>query len=102
MKPSHAANSALALVAIGWLFAFYGAFSQLGHPDPQISSLVIEGALLKSRLILCTGIVALLASLWLAGYSFSQARWRSLVSALCVVLPIIAIYANTFLHHVAL
>lgn len=74
MKPSHAANSALALVAIGWLFVFYGAFSQLGHPDPQIISAVIESALLKSRLILCAGIVALLTSLWLAGYSFPQAK----------------------------
>ena len=102
MKPSLAANVALALVVIGWLFTFYGAFSQLGHPDPKISSSVIETALLKSRLILLTGVIALFVSVWLAGYAFTQARWRSLVSALSVVLPTIAIYANTFLRHIAL
>lgn len=102
MKPSYAANTALALVAFGWLFAFYGVFSQLGHPAPQIPASVIEAALIRSRLILLTGVVALFVSLWLSGYAFTQARWRSLIAALSIALPAIAIYVGTFLGHVTL
>jgi len=102
MKPSRAANMALGLVVVGWLMACYGALSQLGDPAPEVSRATIEAHRQVSAVVLLIGIVALLSSLWLSGYSFGQARRRALIAAFLCVAPVVAIYATTFLRHIAL
>jgi hypothetical protein len=102
MKPSPAANLALGLVVIGWLLAFYGALSQLGDPAPGVSLATIEAHRQTSAVVLLIGIVVLLSSLWLSGYSFGQARRRASIAAILCVAPVITIYATTFLRHIAL
>ncbi|WP_139350896.1 hypothetical protein [Rhodanobacter sp. C01] len=91
MERTKAANLALLLVALGWLLAFYGVMSQVGDPGPTISPAQIDANRLRSFAILLVGIVCLLSSLWLSGYSFMVAKVRSIVSAAAVVLPSIGV-----------
>lgn len=102
MNPSRTANLALCLVVIGWLLAVYGALSQLGDPAPWVSRASVEAQRQTSAGVLLAGIVALLTSLWLSGYSFAQARWRAVIAAFLCVAPVVAIYATTFLRNISL
>lgn len=102
MNPSRAANLALALVACGWLLAFYGALSQLGDPAPWVPRAEIEAHRHLSVAILFAGIILLLSAIWLSGYSFSVARRRASLALLACVVPFIVIFAGTFIRHVAL
>lgn len=96
MKPSHAANLALALVVFGWLLSAYGSLSQLGDPGPSVPRAEIDARRHTSGAILVAGIVSLLTAIWLSGYSFSVARWRASFALLACVIPIVVIFAYAF------
>jgi hypothetical protein len=91
MKQTSAANLALLLVAAGWSLAYYGVMSQLGDPSPSVSHLQLEASRHLSLVVLCIGVVCVLASLWLAGYSFSAAKVRASVCAALIIFPSVAV-----------
>jgi hypothetical protein len=91
MKQTSAANLAFLLVATGWVLAFYGVMSQLGDPSPSVPREQIEAARHLSLVILCVGVMCVLAALWLTGYSFSGARIRASICAALIVLPSVAV-----------
>jgi hypothetical protein len=97
MKPSHAANLSLALVILGWLLSTYGSLSQLGDPAPWVPRSEIEAHRHVSNVILVAGIISLLSAIWLSGYAFTVARWRSSLSLLACIIPFVVIYAYTFI-----
>ena len=87
MKTSVAANVAIALAVLGWFAAYYGAMSQLGDPSPEIGRAVIEASRQRSAIIMCGGVFAVLSALWLAGYSFSGSRTRSVIALILSAVP---------------
>lgn len=98
MNPLKAANWALILVIVGWPLSYYGAMPhQLGDPAPTITRAVDEAYQLRSFAFLTVGILCLLSSVWLSGHSFTTAKVRSIVSALAVVLPTIAVILSLVL-----
>jgi hypothetical protein len=94
MKHSTAANLALFMVALGWSLAVYGAMTQLGDPHPSVSSATIKASQHQSRLVMFAGVLFLLASLWLSGYSFPTAKLRSLIAVAACILPTAAIIVS--------
>jgi len=80
MKKTTAANIALMLVVAGWLLMFIGVVSQMGTPSPSMSAVQLEENRHLSLAALLLGSLSLLGGLWLAGYSFLEARARSIVS----------------------
>lgn len=96
MKLTHAANLSLVLVVVGWLLAAYGVLANFGDPDPRIPSPVIERERHESAAILCVGIISLLSSIWLSGYSFTLAKRRASLALVACLAPFIALYAYTF------
>jgi len=91
MKQTSAANLALLFVIAGWSLAFYGVMSQLGDPSPSIPQFQIEATRHLSLVVLCIGVVCVLAALWLSGYSFSAAKVRASVCAALIILPSAAV-----------
>lgn len=81
------ANSALALVVLGWLLAWFGVVSQFGDPAPTVPESVIERQHDVLTTVLLLGIGCLMGALWLSGRSFAGARRRSLLVAALVVVP---------------
>ena len=90
MKKTSAANLAFLFVVAGWSLAFYGVMSQLGDPSPSVAQVQIEAARHLSLVVLCIGVVCVLAALWLSGYSFSAAKVRACICAALVILPSVA------------
>lgn len=82
-----AANTALALLVLGWLLAWYGVMSQFGDPAPTVPEAVIKRQHDISTTILLLGIACLMGALWLSGRSFAGARRRSLLAAVLIVVP---------------
>ena len=91
MKQTSAANLALLLVVVGWSLAYYGVMSQLGDPSPSVPHAQIEATRHLSIVVLCIGVVSVLAALWLSGYSFSAAKVRACACAVLVFLPSVAV-----------
>lgn len=98
MKPSHAANLAVALSVVGWLMSFHGAFSQLGDPAAQIPREKIEEYRQTSISILFIGITTLLSALCLSDYAFAQAKWRSSIALIACLVPFTLIYVFEFMY----
>lgn len=96
MSASRLANLALVLVVTGWFLAFYGVMSQLGDPSPTVPRAVIENQRHVSITVLLIGVMCLLSSLWLSGFSFAEARKRSMLTAALVAIPAIAVVANLY------
>jgi divalent metal cation (Fe/Co/Zn/Cd) transporter len=94
MKQTSAANVALFLVFAGWLLAYYGVMSQLGDPSPSVPRTQIEAERHFSLVVLCIGVVCVLAALWLSGYSFSAAKVRASACAALVSLPSVTVIAS--------
>ena len=92
MKPSSASNLALILVCVGWLLAAYGVLSSLGDPDLRTPHAVLEHERMISVACLLTGVLSLASSLWVSGYAFAGAKWRSISAAALVVVPAVALY----------
>jgi len=91
MKQTFAANLALLLVIIGWSLAYYGVMSQFGDPSPSVSHAQIEATRHVSLVVLCVGVVCVLAALWLSGYSLSAAKVRAGTCAALVFFPSLAV-----------
>ena len=96
MKLTHAANLSLALVVVGWLLATYGVLSNFGDPDPRIPSSVLERERHVSTAFLCVGIISLLSSIWLSGYSFTLAKRRASLAFVACLAPFIALFVYAF------
>jgi hypothetical protein len=96
MKQTSAANLALLLVVVGWALTYYGAMSQLGDPSPSVPHAQIEAARHLSFVVLCIGVVSILASLWLSGYSFSAAKVRASACVALIMLPSVVVAWSTF------
>jgi hypothetical protein len=94
LSPSSAANLSLILLGAGWLVAAYGVLSQLGDPNPYIPAAVIENDRRMSGAMLGTGILLLLVSVWLSGYSFAHARWRASITIVACLLPATVLFIN--------
>jgi hypothetical protein len=75
MKQSSVANLALFLVISGWGLVFLGVASRLSAPPPT------------SNIIFYLGILCVLSSFWLSGYSFSVAKIRAGICAVVALLP---------------
>ena len=93
---SRAANVAIALVVLGWLSSGWGVLSQLGDPAPWVPKAELEAHRRVATAFLLFGILFVLCSLWLSGYSFSTARWRAIFVALCGVAPVVALFLFAF------
>jgi hypothetical protein len=93
---SRLANFALVLVVLGWLLASYGVMSQFGDPAPNVPRSVIESQRHVSVTALLAGVLCLMGATWLSGRSFPGARKRSLLVAVCVTLPAIAVIASLY------
>jgi hypothetical protein len=96
LSGSSAANLGLILVAVGWLVAAYGALSQLGDPAPHTPVAVIENGRRISVAMLGAGILLLLVSVWLSGYSFAHAKWRASITIVACLLPAVVLFINAF------
>lgn len=94
MKSSHTANIAIALLAIGWLIGAYGVLSQLGDPAPWVLRADLEAHRRVSLSLMFVGLLALLASVWLSGYSFVSAPRRATLAILGSVVPVILLFAS--------
>jgi len=68
----------------------------MGDPASWVSRIELEAHRRTSLILLFLGIASLLGSLWLSGYSFSQARLRSLFAAAACVVPGVLIFLGTF------
>jgi di/tricarboxylate transporter len=96
MKHSHAANAAIVLVIIGWFSYAYGVFSQMGDPVPWVTKAELEAHRLVAVTFMLLGVLLVLSSLWLSGYAFSSARWRSAFTTLCAVVPVVVLFFFAF------
>jgi hypothetical protein len=96
VKQTTAANMAIVLVAVAWPLAIYGALSQLGDPSPSVPRPQIEAARHLSLVILLTGMLCLIGSLWLSGYAFSAARMRAVVAVAAVIIALTVFVGKMF------
>jgi Na+/phosphate symporter len=90
-----AANVALALCGLAWPLMAYGLLSRLADPAPDITREQIASAHQISNVVLLVGVVALLGAAWLAGYSFSEARWRAVFVSIACIVPLIYFILGT-------
>ena len=91
-----APNAALVLVVAGWLSGTYGVLSQLGDPAPWVSLAELRARHLVSSSFLSAGLSALVASVWLSGFSFRVAPKRASLALLCCVVPVAVLLLATF------
>jgi len=101
MKVLGSANAAIALAVLGWLLVAWGFMSNFGDPPPSMSRADLELARRISITFMFAGGFALLASLWISGHCFSQARKRALTSAALCVIPMLVLYVLAFRAYAA-
>ena len=88
MKQPTSANLALIAAVLAWPLIWFGVLSQLGDYAPNTPREVMASNQRTSMTALVVGLVLLLGSLWLSGYSFANAKVRSVSAALlCLSLP---------------
>jgi hypothetical protein len=75
---------------------FYGFMSQLGEPARNTTQAQINSMHNFSVVVLATGCISLFFSLWLSGYSFSDAKLRASLALAGCVLPIIIVAVRIF------
>lgn len=91
-KP-YLANLAIILALSGWLVYAFGSLLQMGDPSPMLTSAEIAKLHTPAKLISVVGILSILSSVWLSGFTFNSARKRSCVALMLAMLPsIIFIY----------
>jgi hypothetical protein len=80
-------------VALAWMALFFGATLLIADPRPGTPSAEIEATRHLALAIECAGYLLVLCSIWLSGYSFVAARWRSILAMLaCLVAFGVQIY----------
>jgi hypothetical protein len=67
----------------------YGVLLKLADPAPDITREQIASAHRISNVALLVGVSALLSASWLAGYSFSEAKWRAVFVSIACIVPVI-------------
>jgi hypothetical protein len=87
VKLVQAPNVAIGLLVVGWLSGTYGVLSQLGDPAPWVSRADLEAHRHISVSFMFLGLAALLASVWLSGYSFATAPKRATLAFLGCAIP---------------
>jgi hypothetical protein len=94
MKQTTAANTSLVLVVLGWPFAYYGFLSNTGYGDysPNLSHVEIVAAQHQAVAMLLIGMACLISSLWLSGYAFASAKFRSAIALAACVLPYVYLF----------
>jgi hypothetical protein len=101
VKVFSAPNSAIGLAVACWLLAVYGVLRQLGDAAPWVSKAELELHRQISSALAFTGVLALLASLWISGYCFSRARKRAFLTVALVVTPLVFLFAQFMRVHAA-
>ena len=96
MKQSLAANAAIGLVVIGWLSCTYGVLSQLGDPSPLVQQAELDAHRRVSIAFILVGVLSVLCSLWLSGYSFMSGPRRSVLATMAAILPIFVFFFFAF------
>lgn len=91
MKKTAAANIALCLVVMGWAASFWGLFAHLGDPDPRAPREVIEAENRFYWALFFVGVVAIASAMWLAGFSYSEAKIRSAFVAAATMAPLVGL-----------
>jgi len=87
VKGSLAANLAIAFALVGGPL-FLKIIGEMGDPWPPLSAEEVARARFYDLICFFSGVTLLVASLWLSGYAFSSARWRSLLALLLSVASI--------------
>jgi hypothetical protein len=90
MKRTTAANFALGLAVIGWAMSWLGLFAHLGDPNPKVPHEVIEAENHFYWAVFFAGTILVVGATWLAGFGYSEAKIRSLVTAAMTIVPLIA------------
>jgi hypothetical protein len=70
--------------------------SQLDDPNPHIPAAEIEIHRRFSVAMLGIGILLLLGSVWLSGYSFTHAKWRASIAMVACMLPAVVLFIHAF------
>jgi hypothetical protein len=96
VKLQHAANAAIGLAITGWLSGAYGVLSSLGDPAPWVSNAELETHRQLSLSLVLVGLLALLISVWLSGYSFRVAPRRAALACLGCIVPALSLFAAAF------
>ena len=96
MKLQSASNVAIGLVVAGWLSGTYGVLSQLGDPAPWVSHAELDTHRRVSLSFMLLGLLALLTSVWLSGYSFRVAPRRAALTLVSCVVPAALLFAAAF------
>ena len=92
MKPSTASNLAIFLAILAWPLIIYGLMSQLGDYHPSTDREIIAANRRISVAILSAGLLCNLVALWLSGFSFTDAKNRSLIAAtFCAALILLGV-----------
>jgi len=94
------ANLALLLVLAGWSLLAWGVVRNLGDPNPMTPRSELEAWREVSLFYMFSGVIVLVASVWLTGRVFEQARFRASLALLLVIVPIFGLFATAFLAHV--
>jgi hypothetical protein len=81
MKQSSAANIAIIFAVLAWPLSFYGVLSQLGDYSPDTPYEVMNANRFISNVVLCVGVLCVPASFWLSGFSYTGAKFRSIIAA---------------------
>jgi hypothetical protein len=90
MRKTTAANIALGLTVVGWAACWLGFFAHLGDPNPKLPHEVIDAENHFYWRIFFAGTILVMRAAWLAGFGYSEAKIRSLVSATLTVDPLVA------------
>jgi hypothetical protein len=89
MRKTTAVNIALCLTVIGWAMSYLGLFAHLGDPNPKVPHEVIEAENRFYWAIFVAGVVLAVGAMWLAGFGYSEAKIRSLITAAMTIVPLV-------------
>jgi hypothetical protein len=90
INPARAANIALALLPAGWVLICLALLWSMGDPDPRTSITELNRGRIFVGSCLGLGVLFLIASVWLSGFSFAVAKRRAIAVLVgFVVLPAI-------------
>ncbi len=89
MRKTTAVNIALCLTVIGWAMSYMGLFAHLGDPNPKVPHEVIEAENRFYWAIFVAGVVLAVSAMWLAGFGYSEAKIRSVITAAMTIVPLV-------------
>lgn len=91
MRKSAAANIALCFTALGWVTSYLGVMAHLGDANPNVQHEVIEAENRFYWAIFFVGLVLIASAMWMAGFGYSEAKMRSLITAALTIVPLVAL-----------